>query len=90
MKIKYKPEHDKTNKMTFVACENSDEPGHPISLIRVFADRMMKPFNDCLSKSAQRRLISDWAESKADLSLRFFTMLHIIYKNEIYIIRSYS
>ena len=31
------PEHDKTNKMTSVTSEDSDQPGHPPSLIRVFA-----------------------------------------------------
>ena len=31
--------HDKTNKMTFVPSEDSDQPGHLPSLIRVFAVR---------------------------------------------------
>ena len=31
------PPHDKTNKMTFVRSEDSDQHGHPPSLIRVFA-----------------------------------------------------
>ena len=31
--------HDKTNKMTFVPSEDSDQPGHPPRLIRVFAVR---------------------------------------------------
>ena len=31
------PPHDKTNKMVFVPSEDSDQPGHPPSLIRVFA-----------------------------------------------------
>ena len=30
------PPHDKTNKMTFAVSEDSDQPGHPPSLIRVF------------------------------------------------------
>ena len=29
--------HDKTNKMTFAPSEDSDQPGHLPSLIRVFA-----------------------------------------------------
>ena len=33
------PPHDKTNKMAFVPSEDSDQPGHPPSLIRVFALR---------------------------------------------------
>ena len=32
--------HDKTNKMT-APSEDSDQPGHPPSLIRVFAVRSM-------------------------------------------------
>ena len=35
------PPHDKTNNMTFVPSEDSDQPGHPPSLIRVFAVRSM-------------------------------------------------
>ena len=33
----FEPPHDKPNKMTFVPSEDSDQPGHPPSLIRVFA-----------------------------------------------------
>ena len=33
----YEPAHDKTNKMTCVPSEDSDQPGHPPSLIRFFA-----------------------------------------------------
>ena len=32
----YEPLYDKTNKMT-LSSEDSDQPGHPPSLIRVFA-----------------------------------------------------
>ena len=32
--------HDKTNKMAWAPSEDSDQPGHPPSLIRVFAVRM--------------------------------------------------
>ena len=35
----YGPPHDKTNKMTCAPSEDSDQPGHPPSLIRVFAVR---------------------------------------------------
>ena len=45
--------------------EDSDQPGHPPSLIRVFAVRMKKPWVLSYPLSAQRRLWSDWA----DLSL---------------------
>ena len=35
----YEPPHDKTNKMTVRPAK--DQPGHPPSLIRVFAVRLM-------------------------------------------------
>ena len=31
----FEPPHDKTNTMTFVPSEDSDQPGHPTNLIRV-------------------------------------------------------
>ena len=31
------PQHDKTNKLTCAPNKDSDQPGHPTSLIRVFA-----------------------------------------------------
>ena len=34
--------HDKTNKMAFAPSKDSDQPGHPPSLIRVFAVHMKK------------------------------------------------
>ena len=34
------PAHAKSNKMTCAPSEDSDQPGHPPSLIRVFAVRM--------------------------------------------------
>ena len=36
------PMHDKTNNRTCAPREDSDQPGHPPSLIRVFAVRMKK------------------------------------------------
>ena len=35
----YEPPHDKTNKIICASSEDSDQPGHPPSLIRVFAVR---------------------------------------------------
>ena len=35
------PEHDKTNKMTRAHGEDAEQPGHPPSLISVFAVRSM-------------------------------------------------
>ena len=62
--------HDKTNKMACAPSEDSDQPRHPPSLIRVFAVRMKKAWVISYPLSAQRRLWSDWADAQADLSLR--------------------
>ena len=43
IKIQTEPPHDKTNKMTCAPSKDSDRPGHPPSLIRVFALRTKKP-----------------------------------------------
>ena len=37
MNIIYEPQHDKTNKMVIAPSEDSDQPGHPPSLLRAFA-----------------------------------------------------
>ena len=50
--------------------EDSYQPGHPPSLIRVFAVRMKKAWVFSYPLSAQRRLWSDLADAQADLSLR--------------------
>ena len=47
--------------------EDSDQSGHPPSLIRVFAVRMKKAWVLSYPLSAQRRLWSDWADSQAGL-----------------------
>ena len=64
------PRHDKTNKMTCAPSEDSDQPGHPPSLIRFFAVRMKIAWVLSYPWSTQRRLWSDWADAQADLSLR--------------------
>ena len=51
--------------------ENSDQPGHPPSLIRVFAVRMKKAWVLSYPLSAQRRLWSDWVDAQVDMSLRW-------------------
>ena len=51
--------------------EDSDQPGHPPSLIRVFVVRMKKPWVLSYPVSAQRRLWSDRADAQADLSLHW-------------------
>ena len=51
--------------------EDSGQPGHLPSLIRVFAVRMKKTWILSYPLGAQRRLWSDWADAQADLSLRW-------------------
>ena len=53
---RFEPPHDKTNKMACAPSEDSDQPGHPPSLIRVFAVRMKKAWVLTYPLSAQRRL----------------------------------
>ena len=67
--ILFEPWHDKTNKMAYAPSEDSDQPGHPPSLIRVFADRMKKPWVLSYPLSTQRKFWSVWADTQADLSL---------------------
>ena len=62
------PPRDKTNKMACAPSEDSDQPGHQPSLIRVFAVCMKKAWVLSYPLSAQRRLIRlggcpGWSES---------------------------
>ena len=68
---KNEPPNDKTNKVACAPSEDTDQPGHPPALIRVFAVRMKKSWVLSYLLSAQRRLWSDWADAQADLSLRW-------------------
>ena len=69
--MKIEPRHGKTNKMICAPSEDSDQPGHPPSLIRVCAVRLKQNWILSYPLSAQRRLWSDWADAQADLSLRW-------------------
>ena len=51
--------------------EDSDQPGHPPSLITVFAVRSVDSSGPELSSCGQRRLWSGWADAQADLSLHW-------------------
>ena len=55
----YEPPRDKTNKMACAPSEDSEQPGHPPSLIRVFAVRIKKAWVLSYPLNAQRRLWSD-------------------------------
>ena len=54
--------------MACAPSEDSDQPGHPPNLIRVFAVHMKKAWILSYPVRAQRRLLSDWAYAQADLS----------------------
>ena len=58
-KSTYEPPHDKTNKMACAPSEDSEQPGHPPSLIRIFAVRIKKAWVLSYPLSAQQRLWSD-------------------------------
>ena len=64
----YDPQHGKTNEITCAPSEDLDEPGHPPSLIRVFAVRMKKSWVLSYPMSAQRRLWSDWMDAWSESS----------------------
>ena len=68
--IRIEPRHVKSNKMS-APSEDSNQPGHPLSLIRVFAVRMKKAWVLIYPISAQRRLWLDWEDAQADPSLRW-------------------
>ena len=57
--------------MACAPSEDSDQPGHPSSLIRAFAVRSLGSWGPMVSLCGQRRLWSDWADVQADLSLRW-------------------
>ena len=57
------PPHDKTNEMACAPSKDSDQPGHPPSLIRVFAVRMKKGWILSYLLSAQ------WSDWQVDLRL---------------------
>ena len=56
----FEPPQDKTSKMACAPSEDSDQPGHLPSLIRVFTVRMKKAWVLSYLLSAQWRLWSDW------------------------------
>ena len=67
--LKFEPPHNKTNLMTCAPNEDSNQPGHPPSLIRVFAVRSVGSQGSKVSSVGQRRLWLDWAYDQADLNL---------------------
>ena len=70
----FEPPHEKTSKMTCAPSEDTGQPGHPPSLIRIFAVSMKKAWVLSYPLSAQQSLWSDWEVAQADLSLRWVHM----------------
>ena len=58
----HEPPHDKTNRMAIAPNEDTDQPAHPPSLIRVFAVHLKKHWVLSYPLSALQRLWSDWAD----------------------------
>ena len=67
--------NDKTNDCA--PSEDSDKPGHPPSLISLFAVHMKKAWVLSYPLSTPRRLWSDWVDAQADLSLHW-THTHFV------------
>ena len=65
--LRFEPPHYKTNKMTCASSEDSDQPGHQPSLIRVFTVHMKKHWVLSYPLSAQLPI----EDAQADLSLRW-------------------
>ena len=61
--------HDKTYNKTCATSEDSDQPAHPRSLIRVFADRMCLLQPPGYPKKYKRGPSPYWMDVQADLSL---------------------
>ena len=68
-KNKNEPAHDKTYNKICVTSEDSDQPAHPSSLIRVFTDHMCFPQPPGYLKKDKQDLLSYWVDVQADLSL---------------------
>ena len=56
-RVTYGPQHNKTNKMAYAPSEDSDQRGHPPSLIRVVDVRFLSGLGPNGSSCGQRRLV---------------------------------
>ena len=68
-------QRQKTYLRTCAPREDSDQPAHLGSLIRIFTERILNSQWCNVSLCGQRRLWSDCADAQADLSLRLTHML---------------
>ena len=69
--------------MSFAPSEELDQPGHPPSLMRVFAVSSTGSLGPKLSLCGQQRLWSDWVDAQADLSLRWAQMPFCWFSHEV-------
>ena len=74
----YELPHDKNKRMTCASSEDSDQPGHQPSLIRVFAVLSKGSQGPKLSSRGQRKLWSDWADAQVDLSIRLAYVILLV------------
>ena len=77
----FEPEHEKTCPLTCAPNEDSDQPAHPHSLIRVFVVCEKTLCSLCYRKCAQWRVWSDCANAQADLNLRSAHMSEGVFSN---------
>ena len=61
--------HDKTYEKTCATSEDSDQPAHPRSLIRVFADRMYLLLPPGYIEKHERKPLPPSLDEQADLCL---------------------
>ena len=69
--IPNEPEHNKTYNKTCATSEDSDQPAHLPSLIRVFADRMCLLQPPDYSKRDKQEPLPYWVDVQADSGLRW-------------------
>ena len=69
-----KPQRQKTYLQTCAPSEDTDQPAHTRSLIRIFTGHSLDNQGCKVSSRGQRRLWSDCANAQADLSLRLTDM----------------
>ena len=86
--IAFEPQHDKTNKAACAPSKDSDQPGHPYSLIRVFTVRMEKLWVLSIPLSTQQRLLirlgrcPGWSESSLGWAhMPFYWFCHEAQRN---------
>ena len=68
----YNPAHDEAYNKACATSKNSDQPAHPRSLIRVFADRMFLLQSTGYPKRDKRKPLPNWVpwtDVHADLGL---------------------